>query len=365
MKHFIIIVCLLLIKSEAVGQSIRYYDDALKLSLDKDVGYHNSGMAYLEDDKDIMFYILYKHEVIKYEFNSRYEVIRKSRISLNREGSNGVGDLDLEGLTVINSNHFLLYSYWGKMLIHLDSLGSVIDRNELRRDGENYPVLRTSNSQPIVVTNKGYYIGSHLYKTMAPDILLPPIGFYDKWNDTLVFVGQYPYKTFEGSWGVSNISYIDKLNTEDILISSSISDSLHVIRGNKIERFLARSKYVDPPNPISPSYDYDIGSDRDKFHRHTLNGQYYLVKYDRWRKLIYRFVILNRTLEDFGRMIEPVFSLIVLNSNFEVLGEFLLPKGLYPKDSFINREGFFLLDKNKYNKVSDEFLSFTLLEICD
>lgn len=179
------------------------------------------------------------------------------------------------------------------------------------------------------------------------------------------FVGLYPIKTYEGSWGVSHITYIDADDQGGLVISFSISDSLQILSNGEVFQYIAKSKYIDEFKPISREYDYNSGANRQELIDHTLDGQYYMVRYDKWKKLTYRFVILDRDAQAYQNMEDPVFSVIILNDKFRVINETILPKGLYPQDAFITHEGLFIFNKQKYSNVSDDYLSFTLIDVCD
>ena len=99
------------------------------------------------------------------------------------------------------------------------------------------------------------------------------------------------------------------------------------------------------------------------------NPRYWHIMYDKYRNVYYRFAEMPYKLaSNESPYDEPKgkeFSVIVLNADFEIIGETKFPgKKYFYKKSFVGREGLYISENNLENPQFDENkLVFTCFKI--
>lgn len=348
------------------AQDHRFQIDALRIPLAESVGFSSQGIDALRYDGGAHLAMLNNDDIIVYSLKNGNLPKLEYTVQLKREGPNNVGDDYYEDLTFVSKGEFALYSYWSHDLLKVDASGRYIEKWHTGEWDESKPVLKSAPGMPIVKSGDDYCIGGHLYQTMEKGALSNPIAHIAPSDDEVRYIGRYPEPTYDGAWGLSHISYIDGYKDGSVCVSYSVSDSLQIIdvSSGQIKTVACRSRYIDSPKPISDSYDFDAGANRDRLTRHTLEGKYFRVIYDDVNDLIYRFVLHELPYDEYQRKGYHRFSVIIMNDSFEILDEVKLPKGLFPQYSFLLDDGVYIFDKRHYETHADDYLSFTRLNYC-
>ncbi len=100
--------------------------------------------------------------------------------------------------------------------------------------------------------------------------------------------------------------------------------------------------------PMNANYDYEASSPKEMI-SYVISGTYWSIKYDKYRKLYYRFGILPKSLEDFKAALPSKFFIAVFDENFQHLEEVTLPESLYPPMAVITPKGLLIPNKEKYD----------------
>ena len=336
--------------------------DALRLHQGHGQYFSEQAIVCIHQRNQNLIYILHDREISRYTKSTNGSISRLVPISLSKEGPQGIGKLEYEGLSICGINCIMLYSYWGRQLAWLDTNGICLKKVRLPEWSEKEPVIQASAGQSFFSVGSKVLLGGHIYQTYAKGTLKGPIAVLDTSIHKIEYIGRYPEKTYQGSWGISHINYLEKVDSATYLYSSTISDSIQEItlRPYTVRNFRATSSYVDPILPLSPDYAFDNGANIDQLNEYTMKAKYFNVIYDRHNGLIYRFVLHEKAAKDSYH----TFSAVVMDKNYEVLGEVKLEQGVYPQYSFLDDEGIYMLDKRHYDEVSDSYLSFHLLNYC-
>jgi len=182
----------------------------------------------------------------------------------------------------------------------------------------------------------------------------------------------YPqlYKKAKG-WGYLN-KYSLEYDGENFVFSFNGLDSLYVTDNlETFKTYPARSKYIEIVNEGFPR-DLSIPLQTTIVNNQARYGN---LLYDKYRKVFYRFCHLKdeiTTEADFSRncrnnfiMCHAEFSIQVIDSEFNVIGETLFPRGKYaPMISFVNKDGLWI-SENNYEKedMSEDWLVFRCFKI--
>ena len=146
---------------------------------------------------------------------------------------------------------------------------------------------------------------------------------------------------------------------EDIYITNPEHDSIFTRK--------AKSKYIDKVSPLGYQPDNLIQSNKIKCEV----PMYRNLIYDEYREVYYRLVYPQTEMEknedyyevfQFGR---KAFSIIILNKDFEIIGETLFPEYTYVSGMmFVRKDGLYISDSHYKNpSFNENVLSFRRFEL--
>lgn len=298
------------------------------------------------------------------------------RIPMSKTGSNGLPAV--YGSIPFPDSKYLLISQ-----NNIGRLSSMNDEGEVIR---NYAVRTPSGGATMFFFSSYFYapgFGNDSCVFFRQDILKPDMKKED-WSRTHMFAslnlrtGQfawvplfYPplfkeeYMNISGGYGFT----YDYNNKEKRLVCSFCEyDSLMVTDDlEHVRWYNAKSRYLKSMKPILKNA---MAGMKEVIKSHE-RPQYWHVMYDKYRDVYYRFVEMPYELvPDESPYDEPKgkeFSVIVLNNQFEIIGETKFPgKTYFYKMSFVGRDGLYISKNNLANPEFDEnklvFACFKLKE---
>ena len=156
---------------------------------------------------------------------------------------------------------------------------------------------------------------------------------------------------------------------KDVAVSFFHSDSIYVSSDFKnVKGFYAKSRFFPNlhPEPYNAQTDLLV-----RLRKEANEPKYWHLIYDKYRKVFYRFALhpyeylkdKSPIEEDCGRE----FSIIVLNDNYERIGEISFPGNTYNyRLCFVGKKGLYLSLNNQENPIfSEDELFFQCLELKD
>lgn len=294
-------------------------------------------------------------------------------ILLQKDGPNGVGSptgalvLSWDSIFIVSSGHYLV------SLINDD--GNVV-RSYPLLNGKSYNE-NTGMLLPFTIAPP-IKIGSKIYFNVAPDRDVYKTSYYEgKTNLVLdvntgeyAYFNSYPDEFKQGVWGVTATNFSTTFNPQlnKFVYSFAISDSLVLYNpyNNSSKRFNARSKLITGSlQPmIKPLNEHDL--------EYALETPYYgAIIYDKYRNLYYRFVSHSIPYKnhngEINRFHMKPLSVIILDDNFNILGEIKLEENTYlDYIYFVSKEGLYISNGNPENpKLEDDFAVFTCFKVSD
>lgn len=146
---------------------------------------------------------------------------------------------------------------------------------------------------------------------------------------------------------------------EDIYIAN--------IEHNKVEKVKVKSKYI-PKIKFERNNGLDLNVALKKMNEVAMYGN---LLYDKYRQVYYRFVYpetevtIKTNLSDLWQFGRKKFSIVILDRNFNILGETLFPEGIYNSTlTFINKEGLYISTSHILNpNYNDGILSFKCFKV--
>ncbi len=291
-------------------------------------------------------------------------------VQMRLEGSDGVGsNLGTQYInqdTIIATN--LDLSFW----YLLNSSGKVLYRYNAYKQNDRLPPVQPdvkTNTPAILIDNNLWSFG---YAYIDGDKLesfndFPCFFKLDLEKNNLRAVFNYPKEIYgQGLYGVGFLRYSYTYNPKEqkVIFSFPNSAQLYVydLRTEKTAKYAAPSQYFTDVPPMKAGMDSgDFNTFTSFFIRSNSYGPIY---YDTYRDLYYRFA--EKAVDD-ARFQEKKWwkfkSVIVLDKNFEKLGEFDVPEQVIAPMCFVGKKGFYMSENPKNKEDIAQFNIYTFQEI--
>ncbi len=280
----------------------------------------------------------------------------------------------IHGFTVSSKDSIFVYDYftlWNTLLINFD--GEIIGTFKIPhpRTGRAFNHFSLTPC-PVILNNGLLYI-----KEIPLDIGLPNPNLYSSGYKL-----EYSYnlltselKSEDITWPVEyhgndywvhlNTYYKAKGENGVMVYSWQASDSILVTDFKTVKKkYFAGSRYFK--KGIRPNSTNSTGHEECLY---IESDQYSIIAYDKYRNLYYRFVRHGIPCINIDNQVQTAYdqpiSIIILDKDFNILGETLLETGAYlTKDYFIGKEGLYLSNQNINNKdLHEDYMKFTLLKV--
>jgi hypothetical protein len=171
-----------------------------------------------------------------------------------------------------------------------------------------------------------------------------------------------------GNWGFASMltrHHILYVEQEELLVQSfNNSHKLIIIdkTGTKSE-VNAGSNYLGNLKPVSKNRTLFIEESEARKHE-MKTGFYTIIRYDPFNELYYRFVTLpipesKQNKYNYGEL----KSIILLDKDFNLLGEHVIPGGYDYSMQFINKNGLHIFNTEKYHQSNEDSLIFDVFTL--
>jgi hypothetical protein len=334
---------------ELVGEERFILDDASFMK--NDIEYYENG-----DYEYLLFYNGYSFmQVDIYDFKT-HKIHKK--MFLQKDGPDGIGAIP-SGLYVAALDSIFIFSNLGQRLSLVNFDGEIVNKFGSIRDpvqDKSAPFIEVTNLQ--VVFKKGSDL---VFCTYEFEGKIESAGAIFNMNTRVTkFPFSLPNIYNEGWWaGVVYDRYYHAYNKEkDIIIQSFGNDhNIYVVDAQlKSKAFFAKSNSL--PDKIKPysKGKGDFMKEEQYLYRHAaLQGGYSTIKYDPWQKVYYRFVLRPVLATEYHSPSQTWsnVSILILDENFNTLGEFEIPKKYSWYQSFVSKRGLSFFDKTKYGESED------------
>lgn len=270
----------------------------------------------------------------------------------------------IHGFWPITGDSVLVYNYQriSPLLLLLNDW-QVTGRHEYNLRGFlNHGSMTASPS--VVLGNKIYFtefpigdINNLIHADYAPEVI------YDMAADSVYNSDiTWPALYKNGKWQ-DLFMYCKTLDDDKqrIVYSWEASDDLLIRQEEGLYVRKAKSDYFK--NAIR----YDIGKSQEQ--NRIENNHYTLVLYDKYRKVYYRYAIhgipFKNSAGGENSHFDAPFSIIILDENFNKIGEVRLPGKTYlPKDSFVGEKGLYISNHNYRNEeLPEDVMSFSVFQL--
>lgn len=313
-----------------------------------------------------------QNELLIYNLNNQK---MESKITPAIDGSQGVGlflgyymhNLDSIFLTVVGIPEIAIINKEAQVIDKL-SYEIATDSTLIKQ------IYATSNIyQPLyIIDNKLYFVpGCNRWGKNNP--MCAYIDLSTRETHTLPL----PYPKFPEADNKTKRAGVEEYlsrcyNGKEFIYSFYFDEDIYIVSidHKKIERKKIKSKYI---NNIKMPNDYNQGLDlQTGFRESCERSNYGNLLYDKYRDVYYRIAFPQTEIEDkqintmelmrYGR---KVFSIIILDNQFNIIGETLFPAYTYNSNLiFIREDGIYISNSHFMNpEFSDDILSFHKFEL--
>lgn len=375
---FLLISCSNNEKNQSNLPNLKFIRDH-SIGIDEQTSAHISNFQYYQDAKTEREYLCILNKPTNginiYPLDNNDQV---TKIKLEKEGPFGLGSIS--GFYVVNFDSIYVMNPGTLRLYHTNSKGAILKQFSLRSPNINvgYILPNTDDSMEIRFKEDTIFIPGF------------PAIFYDKKQQQYFDQGKNMIRLVLGSGKIDNLIpfpnkdiLFDKNYTSQvvgIMAISSFDGTSNVVSfradptiyvydsdGNLRTKHLIKSRYItDPIKGIDKGQ--FLGDTMEEFLYYLNNTFYDRIIYDRHRRLYYR-LIKHATSEPFtrkmlmtGKLIRHAYSMIVLNENFQILGELDIPMGLGKGMIIPIREGILIESSKNRNEDELKFELFKLVE---
>lgn len=280
------------------------------------------------------------------------------KITVFKTGPNAVNAVD--GFCYVAPDSIWIYEMWGKRITLIDSEGTIKDRRKLSTENAEHAVMLYPDALTpyIVKGDKHYFQGS------GSNIEGQKIGTTVIYNakDSTVFTAN-PYPAVYGgpddlfNWGVFEYRMTCYTMTPqgEMAISFPASDSIYVYNPETDSRKAYFAGYSKPTDIHLVVFKDEQG----KWTNFMSQYNYSFILYDKFNNLYYRLVGIPTDDYDSENIIKEInrkpLAIIILNSDFEKVGETMLPRDCYLfAKSFVTEKGLHISVESE----DDDFMKF-------
>lgn len=333
--------------------------------LDNETGFRAFTLQYWKNEKSgknylcIMNFPARKYNLKFYDYdNQQLDFL----IDLHTEGPNGTGIYPF-GFYIHNLDSIFVFSDREGQLSLIDKNGTVKSKYQILDTSKGkVPQGFVSTSHPIIFNSdeiiiNGWYRWEVQDQTkVKQDIRLNlKTGKYD-------YIVPRPKLYNRGFWGshyLTRIYHCYNNKNETLLVSFGADPNIYEYAINDLKTYRTiecKSKYLGNLKPLgSKRMQY---SEDSKFRYEGLSGSYGYILYDPYQKLYYRFVQIPVSTSKYKFSSTPFkgYSLIIMDSHFNIIGEDLIPDDYDPYMVFISEKGLHLANKSLYNYDEDHLV---------
>lgn len=318
-----------------------------------------------EGDKEFLF--LYNRPVRQIEIYDMKKLELASKISIPSEGPTAP-DYP-ESFFPVNGDSIIIFSpktctanlYDGDG-VFLEKFSWVTDEAVLKNPDKYYQshVFITYNNWP-------HKSGQRIYLPTVPLGRFNDPEGYEKgtvtqimdWeNGEVEYVFGYPDLYKDNNYSHLTIHHFRTKGHDNLFVHGFTADPYVTVTDydGLRERKLCTSRYIEPPLEIFGSIKNTTGDQFDKYRAES--PMYRAILHDKHRGIYYRFVVGEQNLEaSFVNREQSAakFSVILMNEDFEVIGETLLSDNTYNyMFGFVGKKGLYLSTSHAMNENVDE-----------
>jgi hypothetical protein len=288
------------------------------------------------------------------------------RIKFSADGPNPIPNPS--GFYFHNFDSIFLFFNVGQKIYLIDSAGTVKDKMgplTVWSSDKQMPTVEISGDKRPFILGSDVYFGTYglAYSDNGAGFI------YNLESRNFQVPYQLPSQYERGWWSgllYDRLSVTHNAKEGIIILSYGADNNLYTVDSSgSLKSYCAKLSQL--PGKLIPYSEVQLEFDVHyaKLWKHeALQGGYSYVVYDPWRNLYYRFAfppVLEAVYSDPSQVWDEP-AIVVLNSNFEKVGETKLPKGYLFTVCYVDEHGLNIFNKSKYD-VNDDFIYFDVYTV--
>lgn len=292
-------------------------------------------------------------------------------MDLDSEGPNGI--VQASGFYIKDFDNIYMSSYAYSGLIRVDTSSHIVQKIPYGTTDKGYNVVPSYTPSlhpyipPIIIDGK-IYITQQNAVQFSPATKTPlsvAIDTVQKKCEGLPLT--YGILTDE-ELRANDTGFSRIFNGEDFVYSFYVNEDIIIasVDHSKVRRIKVKSKYIESPTGIQ-----ERSEQGPKLNLEL--ARYGDLVYDPYREVYYRFVYPKTSLEDnirwWGKSVygRKLFSVIILNKEFEIIGETLFPEAIYNSYVFfVHKDGLYISrDYQMLYGQSEDYMTFELFNLVE
>lgn len=368
------LILLLLISCNPVNNNNSYClepgTNQIIIPIDNNTSYYSESMFIYTDQSGSSFLSMENTQTNELNFYTLDSCKLSHKIKIAQEGPNGISNI--WGHHIISLDSILVYSFNKFSIYLINRQGQVLQTYKLFENKDplfcNPPISMIYN--PMIIVDSCLYLNQYLKYTNTDydgDALEKyPIVIQLNMKNSIAKKMPLTYpRLWEHELSNPIFSFSREFDGKNFIFSFDISNYLYVTKdNNSFERYDCKSRYIKT-EPIN-HYSQDPFMAQKQI---TENESYGAIIYDKYRNVYYRFVyhqceISKQEVSETFKT-RKKFSIIILNSKFQIIGESFFPENTYiPKMFFINNNGLYISNNNPGNpNFNENQLRFQQIEL--
>ena len=344
-------------------------------NLDSETVQTTEYLQLFKSGEEIIFSFVneYDNSIVLYDYATG-ENMRK--IKFEREGANGINSVT--SYLIINEDSIYLYDRTTHLLSLANDRSIVKDKKRinivrcLKGDSIFAPseLFPRTNSPILKIGDELLLSGTLFYEFEGEnDSNRPVMAFYNLQKNTIRYSDSYPSMYHSGNWGGSftyRFPYYTLSPNNELVISFAADHNIRVHHVDSLQyhEFYAGTKEDIVIEPVEKSLDFELFSpkaDRDHY-VHSLN--YGCIHYDSYREVYYRLAgHPDSSIDPKEGVLRKPMSVTILDKNFQIVGETMLPQELYLLNQcFVGPDGFHIQVESEDDDIM-RFKTFELLKL--
>ena len=340
-------------------------------TLNSDVRYNAFYLYTFKDnkEKEYLSFLNYRtNQILFYDLKTTDFLFK---LNLDSEGPNGV--VQPTGFYIKDFDDIYISSYAYSGLIRVDTSSHIVQKIPYGTTDKGYSVVPsyTPSSHPYippVIIDGKIYITQKNAVQFSPATETPlsvAIDTLQKKCEGLPLT--YGILTDEGL-RANDTRFSRIFNGTDFIYSFYVDEDIIVasVDHSKVRRIKVKSKYIESPAGIQENSEQGPKLNLEL-------ARYGDLVYDPYRGVYYRFAYLKTTLEDnirwWGKSVygRKKFSVIILNKDFQIIGETLFPEAIYNSYVFfVNKDGLYISrDYQMLYGQSEDYMTFELFNLVE
>lgn len=330
-------------------------------------------LIYMDGKLVFSFINNYDNSIVLYDYGT---VKNMGKIKFEQEGSNGVGSIT--SYLFLNKDSIYLYDRMARYLYLTNDSSHVKDKKRIdivrRLKGDSIfapsELFPRTNSPILKIGDELLLSGTLFYEFEGEnDSNRPVMAFYNLQKNTLRYSDSYPSMYHSGNWGGSftyRFPYYTLSPNNELVISFAADHNIRVHHVDSLQyhEFYAGTKEDIVIEPVEKSLDFEHFSpeaDRDHY-VHSLN--YGCIHYDSYREVYYRLAgHPDSSIDPKEGVLRKPMSVTILDKNFQIVGETMLPQELYLLNQcFVGPDGFHIQVESEDDDIM-RFKTFGLLKL--